>query len=382
MHIPYHKSLIGGEEIAEVNSVLRSGWLTSGPKVREFEMEFAAATGATHALALNSCTAGLNLALRYLDLKPGDEVITSPYSFVAASNAIVNQGGKVVFADVVPATLNINPVEVRNAITPRTRAVLAVHLGGNPCEMEDLVNLCSERGIPLIEDCAHSLGGSYDGRATGTFGFAGIFSFYPTKNITAAEGGMLITNDTDFSAWVSQMRKHGMNMDTWERQDLHEYRHYDVTNAGWKCNMTDVQAAIGLWQLRRLGAMQTRRHEITGKYDEAFGRAGGLRLIQANRRGIHSRHLYILQIVEGSLKCNRDELIRRIQKEGIMLSVNYTPVHLFSWYRKNYGFKPGDFPNSEKAGANTFSIPIYPALTNMEVDYVIGRISRVVEGAG
>lgn len=378
VHIPYHRSLIGEEEKAEIISAIESGWLTSGPRVAQFEQAFGDHIGTLHAVGLSSCTAALNLALNYLDLKEGEEVITTPYSFVASSHAILRQGGKVVFVDIDPATLNIDTNEVASKVNSKTRAILPVHLGGNPVALDQLIELCNDGRIKLIEDCAHAVGGTFKGKPLGSFGFASAFSFYPTKNISSAEGGMLTCHDEEFARWVHRMRKHGMNTDTWDRQDPNEYVHYDITEMGEKCNMTDVQAAIAIRQLEKLESMQARRGEIVAKYDAAFSKLDGVELIQSNSKGEHAHHLYIIRIGLEQFACDRDEIIRRIQSRGVMCSVNYSPIHLFSWYRKNFGYSAGDFPHAEAAGATTISLPIYPALSDEEVDHVIQSVSEAV----
>jgi dTDP-4-amino-4,6-dideoxygalactose transaminase len=370
MHIPYHQYLTGAEEIDGVTEVLRSGWLTSGIKTVEFEARFSELKNGAHALAVNSCTSALFLILKAMEIGPGDEVITTPLTFAATANVIVHCGATPVFADVDPRTLNIDPAEVAKKITPRTRAIIAVHLGGNPCDLDALLAIATMHNLKLIEDCAHAIEGSYKGKPIGTIGHASAFSFYPTKNITTAEGGMIVTSDNALATSMNLWRKHGMDKSAWERTEGHNNPFYDVVLPGYKCNLTDLQAALGLAQMKRLSAMAIRRKEIAEKYNAAFSTLPSIRLVTPNPDGEHSLHLYLI-LVEKAATVSRNDAIQQLQEKGVEISINYLPVHLFTWYQKNFGFKSGDFPHAEFCGSQEISLPFYPSLTDEEVAYVI-----------
>lgn len=379
MEVPYHRSLIGEEEIAEVVDTLRSGWLTSGKKVERFESQFSELKEGAEAISVSSCTAGLFLALHSLELKPGDEVITTPFTFAATANTIVHTGATPVFADIDPHTLNISPEAIASRITPRTRAISLVHLGGNPCDMDAILSLAKTHNLAVIEDCAHAVDGSYKGRPLGTLGLAGAFSFYPNKNITTAEGGMLTTLDPALGKWFRLMRKHGLSQDVWQRKGTTDYRYYDILLPGYKYNLTDFQAALGIHQMARLPEMQARRRVIRQQYDATFGDIEGIQLVAQNPDGISGDHLYILRLEHERLTASRADIMRNIQDRGVMLSVTYhPPVHLFTWYQQELGFREGDFPVAEKASQAVFCLPFYPALTDAQVSHVIQTVQEVL----
>lgn len=377
IHVPYHRAEITPEDIESVVKVLQSGWLTTGPKCAEFEFAFARHKGGGHAVAVNSCTSALVLCLKVLDMKPGDEVITSPITFVATANSILHAGGKPVFADISAGTMNIDPSAIERAITPQTKAIMPVHVGGNPCDMWAIGEIAKRHGIPVIEDCAHAIEGSFEGRQLGTLGLCSAFSFYPTKNITTGEGGMVFTADPKLAHRIRLLSRHGLDKSTYQRMELEGSPLYDVVEPGFKMNMSDLQAALGLSQFMRLEDMYRRRLEVKARYDAAFSGHPAFQTIAIHPNGTPALHLYQLLIETETLKISRDELVRIARDRGVELSVNYVPVHMFSWYRKAFGFKPGDFPESETAGSTNISLPFYPQLSDEEIDHVIEVLTQI-----
>ncbi|MCB9234100.1 MAG: DegT/DnrJ/EryC1/StrS family aminotransferase [Bacteroidia bacterium] len=381
--VPYHRAIIGNEEIEAVTAALRSGWLTMGSRVTEFEERISRLKGGCPTVAVSSCTAGLFLALKALDLPPGSEVITTPYTFAATANVIHQNGLVPVFADIDPLTLNLDPDQVEARINLHTRAILPVHLGGNPCDMEAFSSLADSYGLSLIEDCAHALEGEFGGKPLGTFGVAGSFSFYPTKNITTAEGGLITTSSDEFAHNLRLLRNHGLDRSAHARENLENSHQYDILLPGYKYTLSDLQAALGLAQLERLEAMYERRAQIARAYDAAFGDLKGVSLIPTQPGGKSALHLYMLKLDLEAFNLTRNQIMARINAAGIQLSVNYQPVHLFTWYRQTYGHQPGDFPQTELAGESTFSLPFYPALTDEQVGMVTDRVRKVLcEAAG
>ncbi len=329
-------------------------------------------------LAVSNCTAGIFLSLKSLDLKPGDEVITTPISFVATSNCIVHAGGQVVFADIDPVTMNIDPKQIELKIGPRTKAILPVHIGGNPCEMDQIMELATTHRLKVIEDCAHAIEGEFMGKPLGTFGYASSFSFYPTKNLTAAEGGMVICRDEKVKSLLSILSRHGLDKGTFQRMEEKGVPLYDVVLPGFKANMTDLQAGIGLQQFKKLVLMYLRRKEIHQRYLNAFLLLQEVDIIRQNPRGKPSFHLFLIVLKPDQLKISRDAFLRTALERGVELSVNYTPIHLFTWYRNQFSTVPGDYPNAEYIGANVVSLPFYPAMSEEDVTYVIDTLSELI----
>ena len=360
-------------------ATLKSGWLTSGPRVKAFEEEFSKLKGNVPTVAVNSCTAGIFLALKSLGFEPGDEVITTPMSFVATANCVVHAGARVVFADIDPVTMNISPEEIERKFTKRTKAILPVHIGGNPCEMDRIMALANEHGLEVVEDCAHAIEGEFEGKPLGTFGYAGSFSFYPTKNITSAEGGMITCRDEKVRHMLSVLSRHGLDKGTYQRMEVEGRPLYDVMMPGFKANMTDLQAGIGLQQMKKLHQMYDRRVEIHGKYLEAFSQLDTVRVIRQNPKGKPSLHLFLIILQPDLLTISRDEFLQTARKRGVELSVNYVPIHLFSWYRSQFCTVPGAYPEAEFAGANVVSLPFYPAMKDKDVDYVIETLTDILK---
>jgi len=375
--LPFAPPVIGEEEIQEVVDTLRSPWITTGPKTRRFEEEFAAFVGAPGALALNSCTAAMHVALACLDVGRGDEVITTPLTFTATVNVIEHVGARPVLVDVCPDTLTIDPDAAARAVTPHTRALLPVHYAGHAAALDALRALAERHGLFLLEDAAHALPAAWRGRPIGAGPNPAAFSFYATKNLTTAEGGML-TGDPDFLEAARVLSLHGMSRDAWKRYDKGGSWRYEVLAPGFKYNMTDVQASIGLWQLRKQPTFQRRRAQIAESYTRAFATSDALEP-PACRPGVtHAWHLYVLRLRLEALRIGRDAFIAELTARNIGTSVHFIPVHLHPYYRRKYGYAPGDYPVALAAFERMLSLPIHPGLTDQDVADVIEAVLDVV----
>ncbi len=369
--LPYARADITEAEIAEVVDTLRSGWLSMGPKTIEFEKRFAAYTGAHDAIAVNSCTAGLHLALAALGIGPGDEVITTPLTFAATANVAVHLGARPLFADVCADDFNLDPEAVARAITPRTRAIIPVHMAGQPCRMDELLDIAHTHRLPVIEDAAHAVGARYRGKMIGRIGTATAFSFYVTKNMTTGEGGMVTTNDAELAETMRTLRLHGMNRDAWARYSNKGTWYYEITAAGYKYNMTDMAAAIGLHQLRRLNDFLEVRRHYAMLYNNAFADMDTFE-IPATRPDVdHAWHLYILRLRPETLRIDRATFIEKLREANIGTSVHFIPVHLHPFYRTTFGYQRGDFPVAEAIFDQAISLPLYTTMTEEDVFSVI-----------
>jgi dTDP-4-amino-4,6-dideoxygalactose transaminase len=368
---------IGDEEIQEVIDTLRSDWITTGPKTKQFEKNFCDALGAPGALALNSCTAALHSALVALGVGPGDEVITTPMTFAATANVIEHTGAKTVLADVEPDTLNIDPKQIEAKISPQTKVIIPVHYAGHPVDLDPINALASAWDISVLEDAAHAIPASYKGRAIGSGTNPVAFSFYATKNMTTSEGGM-ITGDPRFLDKVRVVSLHGMDRDAWKRYHAGGSWSYDVVMPGFKYNMTDVQAAMGLHQLKKLSRFQARRNEIVAAYAEAFGNFEELELPVTRPEVGHAWHLYVLRLREEMLTIGRDQFIEELKARNIGTSVHFIPIHMHSYYRNKYGYQAEDFPVAASNFRRMLSIPLSPALGDQDVLDVIAAVTDVV----
>ena len=375
--LPFSPPLIGEEEIAEVVDTLRSSWITTGPKTRRFETEFAAHVHAPGALALSSCTAALHTALVTLQIGPGDEVVTTPMTFAASANVIEHVGARPVLADVEPDTLNIDPARVAAAITPRTRAILPVHYAGHPVELDALGRLAERHRLAVIEDAAHALPAAYKGRRIGAGTNPAAFSFYATKNLTTAEGGML-TGDPDFLARARIVSLHGMSGEASKRYDKGGSWYYEVVLPGFKYNMTDIQAALGVWQLRKLERHQARRRAVVALYDAAFAGEPALELPVTRPEVEHAWHLYVLRLRPEALRIDRDRFITALAERNIGASVHFIPIHLHPYYRDRYGYAPDAFPVAHANYRRMLSLPLNPRLSDQDVADVIEAVRDVV----
>lgn len=365
------------EEIQEVVATLRSGWAGTGPRVARFEEEFRSYVGAKHALALNSCTAGLHLSMIALGAKSGDEVITTPLTFVATVNSIVHVGATPVFADVDRRTMNIDPARVRAAVTDRTRVLVPVHFAGRPADMTALEAIARPRGIRILEDAAHAVEAAHRGRKVGTIGDCTAFSFYVNKNMITVEGGMVTTDDDEIAAWVKVAGLHGMSKDAWKRFGDEGYKHYQVHFPGFKYNMMDMQAAIGLHQLRRVEQGWERRRVLWDRYHEALRGIPAILPAPPEPDDRHAYHLFTILADLDNLRVTRDEILSAIQAENIGVGVHYTAVHLHPYYRDTLGYARGDFPNAEYIADRTLSIPFSTKLTDADVDDVVRAVRKV-----
>jgi dTDP-4-amino-4,6-dideoxygalactose transaminase len=365
-------------EIQEVIATMKSGWLGTGPKVAQFENDIKAYKGAAHAVAVNSCTAALHLAILAAGLKPGDEVITTPMTFCATVNAIIHAGATPVLADVDPATMNIDAHQLADKISSRTRAILPVHFAGRACDMDALCEIAERHQLKIIEDCAHAIETEYKGRKAGTFGDFGCLSFYVTKNVITGEGGMVITHDEAAASRIKMLGLHGMSKDAWKRFSDDGYKHYSVVEVGFKYNMMDLQAAIGIHQLRRVEANWRRRREIWQRYDEAFASlpVGLPAPPEANTR--HAYHLYTLLLDEERGTVSRDAFLAAMTAENIGVGVHYLSIPEHPVYQERFGWRPEDYPHAGKIGRQTVSLPLSAQLSEADVEDVIAAVKKIV----
>ena len=375
----FGQPVIEEPEIAEVVSSLRAAWLGTGPKVSQFEQLVSEYKGVKHAIAVNSCTAGLHLSCLALELRPGDEVITTPLTFCATVNAIIHAGGTPVLADIDAESLNINPEEICKKITNRTKALLPVHFTGRPCEMSAILALAQQYGLRVIEDCAHAIETMYQDSHAGTLGDCGVLSFYSTKNVTTGEGGMILTNDDSLAAWFKLMSQQGVTTDAWHRLSADMYRHYDVAEIGFKYNMMDLQAAIGIHQLERVERCWQRRQEIWNRYDDAF-RELPIEVPSQPREGTrHALHLYTILIDKEKCGVSRDEFVTRLYRDNIGVGVHYRQIADHSAYQKRLGWKPEQWPNAERVSQQIVSLPLSPKLTDADVEDVVDSVCKALK---
>ena len=385
--LPFSPPSVGEEEITEVLATLRSDWITTGPKVARFEREFAAFVGAPSALAVNSGTAAMHVALSSLGIGNGDEVISTPMTFCSSVHVIEHVGARPFLVDVEPDTLNIDPTQVE-AAAARSRAVkaiLPVHLYGHPCELDALLDVASRYGLALIEDAAHALPAQYRRRTIGSprDGAASpvdlaAFSFYATKNLTTAEGGML-TGPPDVLDRARMLSLHGMSRDAYKRYTAEGSWHYSVVAAGFKYNMTDIQASLGIHQLRRLPEFQRRRSAIVQRYNEGLAPLEPLQLPGKRAHVDHAWHLYVIRLRTELLKIDRAQFIEELRELNVGASVHFIPIHLHDYYRKKYAFKPRDFPIAYGEFQRIVSLPLYPRMSDQDVDDVIEAVSAIVK---
>jgi len=371
--------LIEEEEIDEVVRTLRSGWVGTGPKVGRFEQAFRNFVGAPHAAAVNSCTAALHLSLLASGIGPGDEVITTAMTFCATVNAIIHTGATPVLADVDPATFNIDPEQVRRKITARTRAIVPVHFAGRPCDMDALLAIAAEHGLMVIEDCAHAIETEYHGRKAGTFGDFGCFSFYVTKNIITGEGGMVVSKREDDIARIKVLALHGMSKDAWKRFGDEGYKHYQVTDCGFKYNMMDLQASLGIHQLARVERYHARRSEIWRQYDAAYsGLPVGIPG-PPEKHTRHALHLYTLLIDGDRCGMSRDRFLQEMTQRNIGVGVHYLCIAEHPFYQRAFGWRPEQVPNATGIGRQTVSLPLGPKLSDDDVADVIFAVHACLD---
>lgn len=375
--LPFFRTELGPEEEEAVVAVLRSGWLTTGPRCERFEAAFAAYSGARHAIATSSCTTGLHLILHAAGIGAGDEVIVPVTTFPATANAVLHAGARPVPVDVLPAQLTIDPAAVRAALTPGTRAVIAVHLAGWPAEMDALRALADERGLVLVEDAAHAIGTSYRGRAAGTLGDAASFSFYANKNLTTCEGGMVTTARDDWAQAIRVARLHGIDTDA-SRRDGRGYKHWEAVAPGWKYNLNDLQAALGLAQMPKLAAWQERRTAIDRRYRALLADVPGVAPLAGPEGGETSAHIFPVLLDLARLRIDRDAVLQALLADGIGVGVHYRALPLHRFFRETLGWRPEAFPVAIDASHRTLSLPMFPAMRDDEVDQVVAALDRIL----
>ena len=377
--LPFHKSWLEEEEHREVEDTLNSGWLTTGPKAQKFEEAFKDYIGCKHAVALNSCTAGLNLALTVQNFAEGDEVITTPMTFPATTNVILLQRLKPVFADIEPGTLTIDPRKIEAKITPRTRAIIPVHFAGHPCDMTPIQELADRHKLVIIEDAAHALESGYKGKKIGNLGNATAFSFYANKNITTGEGGMLVTNDDALAETIRIMRLQGISRDAWKRYGKSGFSHWEHTLAGHKCNMSDLNASIGMHQIKKVERFMALRKKYVSMYDRAFADVAELETLAVRDYATHAHHLYVISLHLERLTIDRDGFLDAIQSTGIGVALHYVALHLQPYYVKNFNTKPQDFPIASNYSERVITLPLYPKMSSADVERVIGTVKDLIK---
>ncbi|HWO99980.1 MAG TPA: DegT/DnrJ/EryC1/StrS family aminotransferase [Methylococcus sp.] len=367
-------------EVEEVLACLRSGWIGTGPRVARFESDFARYKGVPPecVAAVNSCTAALHLSLLALDLEPGSEVITTPLTFCATVNAILHAGLRPVLADVDPVSMNLDPRAVEQVVTAKTRAILPVHFAGNPCDMDALTETAARHGLQMVEDCAHAIEAKFQGKPIGTFGDFGCFSFYVTKNVVTGEGGMVLGRVAETIGRVRTLALHGLSRDAWKRFGDQGFKHYHVVECGFKYNMMDLQAAIGIHQLARVEENWRKRARIWARYQEAFSDLPVTRPAEARPGNHHAYHLYTLLIDEYETGLSRDAFLDAMTARRVGVGVHYLSLPEHPYYRETLGWQPGDFPHACRIGRQTVSLPLSPKLSEDDVSYVIDAVRSIL----
>jgi perosamine synthetase len=377
--IPFHKPAIGEDEIRSVVETLKSGWLTTGPKVKRFEEDFATYLGCKHAVAVNSGTAALHLALDAIGIKEGDEVIVPAMTFAATAEVVLYFKANPILVDCQRDTLNLDATQIEAAITSKTKAVIPVHFGGQPCEMDRILEIAKKHNLRVIEDAAHALPASHHGRTIGTIGDITCFSFYATKTITTGEGGMATT---DNSEWIERMRMmslHGISHDAWKRYTKEGSWYYEILYPGFKYNLTDIAAAIGIEQLKKCNEFWEARQRIAMNYAKAFADLQEIEVPTCRNDVQHAWHLFVIQLNLERLKINRNQFVEALREKEIGTSVHFIPLHLHPYYRDKFGYEPEDFPNASAAFDRIVSLPIYPGMTEGNVRDVIVAVRKLIQ---
>ncbi|MDX9703221.1 MAG: DegT/DnrJ/EryC1/StrS family aminotransferase [Candidatus Auribacterota bacterium] len=382
--VPFFKASIGKEEEQAVLDVLRSGWLTTGPRSVEFERLFCEYTGARHAVALSSCTAALHLALEVLDLHPQDEIITTPFTFSATASEILHAGAKIRFVDVNPETGNIDELKIREAISERTRAILPVHFAGNPCAMDTILELALEYDLRVIEDAAHALESRFDGQKVGAIGDFTCFSFYATKNITTAEGGMLTCDNDVLAEKIRMLSLHGMSRDAWKRylpagtgnDDQPDY--YQIMHRGYKYNLSDLQAALGIVQLKKADLMWQKRKQIVELYRSLLADVGEIEFFSQDERVTHGNHLFAVKLNTEQLSISRNRFVKMLKQAGIGCSIHFISLHLHPYYKEKYRFEDSDFPCAADLSNRVVTLPLFPDMNEFDVRYVADTVKSII----
>ena len=374
--LPYGRQCVDDEDIAAVTAVLRSDWLTTGPVVDAFENDIAQFTGARHAIAVSSGTAALHAAMHAIEIGPGDEVIVPPLTFAATVNAVLYCGGTPVFADIDPNTFCIDPARVKECVTPRTRAVVAVDYAGQPCDYDALRRITDSHGLALVADACHSLGAEYRSRKVGTLADITMFSFHPVKHITTGEGGMTVTADAQLAKRMRMFRNHGISSDHRQRSESGTW-FYQMEELGFNYRLSDIQCALGRSQLRKLPGWLVRRREIAARYDASFRNSGVVEPLTVVPGNCHAYHLYVVRVQGDAPAVKRARVFDALRQAGIGANVHYIPVHLHPFYRRKFSTGPGLCPIAEDGYERLLSLPMFPQLTDSEVDYVVETLLRV-----
>ena len=378
--IPFFVPSIGEAEIESVVETLRSGWLTTGPQVKRFEAEFAERVGARHAIAVSSCTAALHLALESIGVTQSDEVIIPTLTFASTGEVVVHLGAKPVLADIRPDTFNIDPDALESLITPRTKAIVPVHYGGQPCNMEQILKIARRRHLHVIEDAAHAIPSRYGDQIVGSIGDITCFSFYANKTITTGEGGMITTDRDDLAERMRIMSLHGISNDAWKRISAEGSWSYEILAPGYKSNMTDIAAAIGIHQHARCHELWEGRCRVADMYNSRFADLPEITVPFVELNVQHSHHLYVIQLELEKLTIDRNRFIQELNQAGIGTSVHYTPLHLHPYYRETFSYSQDDLPVASRVYERIISLPIYPGMSNADVEYVCDTVERIVEG--
>jgi dTDP-4-amino-4,6-dideoxygalactose transaminase len=375
--LPFHRAFIEEVEINAVVEVLQSGWLTTGPRVKEFEQKFAHYTNASHAVAVNSCTAALHLALEAIGITEGDEVIVPTMTFAASGEVVLYFKARPVLVDCARDSFHVGPEQIEKAITSRTRAILPVHYAGSPCDMDPILDLAQKHGLKVIEDAAHALPSRYKGKMVGSIGDITCFSFYATKTLTTGEGGMATTENPEYAERMRLLSLHGISKDAWKRYAAEGSWRYGIKEAGYKYNLTDLQAALGLAQLGKCDSMSARRAWIADRYTQALAASDVFEAPPALDEDDHAWHLYVLRVRPSALRINRDRVIEELKQRGIGTSVHFIPLHLHPLYQNELGYRIGQFPNAEERFEGAVSLPIYPSMTPDDADRVIEALQDI-----
>jgi dTDP-4-amino-4,6-dideoxygalactose transaminase len=376
--IPFFDPWINDADKEAVRGAFESRWLTGGPKAVEFEKLFAESVGSKYAVCVNSCTAALHLAMRSLDICPNDEVIVPVLTFAATANAPIFCGARPVFADIDEKTFNISPKAIADKITKKTKAIIVVHYGGQPCDMKEIMKIAEDYSLPVVEDSAHTVGATYLGRNAGTMGVIGCYSFYPTKIITTLEGGMFVTNDESMAKIAKNLREHGMSKNAADRERGAAW-YYDVMDLGYNYRLTEIQAAIGISQLSRLEEINRLRVKAANKYTQLLKEVDGIIVPFEAKNRTHAYHLYVIRVLENEFGITRNKLFEELSNKKIGLSVHYTPLHLLTYYKNLLHYNIGDFPVAEKVYREILSLPIFPTITDDQIAEVVNQIKVAKE---
>jgi len=378
IRVPFHAAAMGEEEVQAVSEVIRSGWLTMGARTFEFERQFASYVGAPYAIAVSSCTAGLHLCLEAVGIKPGDEVLVPTTTFTATAEVVTYLGARPVLVDIDAQTLNLDVIDAARKISARTRAIIPVHFGGQPCDLAQIQDLAQTHKLHVIEDAAHALPASYCGKPIGSISELTAFSFYATKTLSTGEGGMVTTSNEDYARRMQVMRLHGISRDAWKRYSAAGSWHYEVVEAGYKYNLTDMQSALGIVQLSKCDVMNQARNRIAKCYTQEFSSIDALEIPEVLPDRTTSWHLYVLRLRLDRLRTDRARFIQELGERGVTASVHFIPLHLQPFYQKSFDYKAGDFPVAEQEYQRCLSLPLYPTMTDEEVEQVIWAVRDVV----